>query len=427
MNHPFSTLSVRRGKMKKKILLVAVMALLVVSAFAGKVTIWSWRTQDAEVWQKIEALLKSRGQDITIEFTAYAPTEYDSKVNLALQTGTGPDIVYSRRLPGGRTQVLIENGLYLPISDHVDLTYFPQASLNSVTWENKVYGVPFAVQVVGIYYNKDYYDQFGLKEPTTWDELVANAEVLKKNGIDPFFVSGKEAWTLTMQHAMVGVSILGPEWIKDLTEGKTNFLDPKFTDVNKRLNDLKIYYQNGFMGNSSVDQDASFAFGQTAMVFYGVWGYQTWKQLNPDINVGYFMVPPITTDQKPYAYTYLDGAIALTSNVKNMEDSIEILKFCATPEFGTIFAGVTYNIPAVTGSTLPPDPVLQEALEVYSNHASPYVYWVGSVFTTQKPSLYDDVLSPGMQEMYAGKLTPEGLSKMAQDAISQWYPPLMNK
>ena len=107
--------------MKKKILLVAVMALLVVSAFAGKVTIWSWRTQDAEVWQKIEALLKSRGQDITIEFTAYAPTEYDSKVNLALQTGTGPDIVYSRRLPGGRTQVLIENGLYLPISDHVDL------------------------------------------------------------------------------------------------------------------------------------------------------------------------------------------------------------------------------------------------------------------------------------------------------------------
>ncbi len=30
--------------MKKKILLVAVMALLVVSAFAGKVTIWSWRT-----------------------------------------------------------------------------------------------------------------------------------------------------------------------------------------------------------------------------------------------------------------------------------------------------------------------------------------------------------------------------------------------
>ncbi len=413
--------------MKKKLLLVAIAVLLVVSSFAGKVTIWSWRPQDAEVWQKVEAALKAQGHDITIEFTSYLATEYDSKVNLALQTGTGPDLVYSRRLPGGRTQVLIENGLYLPINDHVDLVNFPEASLKSVSWNDQVFGVPFAVQVVGIFYNKDYYDQFGLQEPTTWDELVANAAVIKKNGIDPFFISGKDAWTLTMQHAMAGVSVLGPEWIEALTNGETNFLDPKFTDLNKKLNDLKVYYQNGFMGNSTVDQDASFAFGQAAMVFYGIWGYQVWKDLNPDMNVGYFMVPTATADQKPYAYTYLDGAIALTSNVKNRADSIEILKFCATPEFGTIFAGVTYNIPAVSGATIPPNPLLEEVLEVYNNHASPFVYWVGSVFTTQKPSLYDDVLSPGMQEMYAGKLTPEGLSKMAQDAISQWYPPLMGK
>jgi len=181
------------------------------------------------------------------------------------------------------------------------------------------------------------------------------------------------------------------------------------------------------MGNSTVDQDAAFAFGQAAMVFYGAWGYQTWKDLNPDLNVGYFMVPPETKDQTPYAYTYLDGAIALTSNVKNLEDSKEIIKFCATPEFGTIFAGITYNIPAVVGAEIPPDPLLEEVLDVYNNNASPWVYWVGSVFTTQKPSLYDDVLSPGMQALYAGQLTPEGLSQMAQDAISQWYPPLMNK
>ncbi|CCU84859.1 MULTISPECIES: ABC transporter substrate-binding protein [Mesotoga] len=411
----------------KKFLLLALVAIIAVSAFAGKVTIWSWRTQDAQVWEEVEAALKSKGLDITIEYTAFAPTEYDSKVALALQTGEGPDIVYSRRLPGGRTQVLIENGLYLPIDEFTDMSNFPQAALNSVTWQDKVYGVPFAVQVVGIFYNKDYYEEFGLEEPATWDELVANAEVIKNKGITPFFLYGKEAWALTMQHAMCGVSVLGPDWIKALTEGKTNFLDPKFTDLNKRLNDLKVYYQDGFMGNTTVDQDAAFAFGQAAMVFYGAWGYQTWKDLNPDLNVGYFMVPPLTEDQTPYAYTYLDGAIALTSNVKNLEDSKEIIKFCATPEFGTIFAGITYNIPAVLGASIPPDPLLEEVLDVYNNNASPWVYWVGSVFTTQKPSLYDDVLSPGMQALYAGQLTPEGLSQMAQDAISQWYPPLMNQ
>ncbi|GAB4313387.1 ABC transporter substrate-binding protein [Pseudothermotoga sp.] len=412
--------------MKSKLFMIFLL-IVAVLATAGEVTIWSWRSQDAEVWKQVEAELRKAGYDIKINFTAYAPTEYDAKIALALQTGTGPDIVYSRRLPGGRTQTMIENKLYLPLNDYVDFSNFSSTILKSVTHEGKIYGIPFAVQVVGIFYNKEYYEKYGLKEPETWDELVENAKVLKKNGITPFFIPGKEAWALTMQHAMCGVSVLGPEWIKKLTDGETNFLDPKFTDLNKKLNDLKAYYQDGFLANSTTDQDAAFAFGQAAMVFYGIWGYQNWKNLNPDIQVGYFMVPPATKDQKPYAYVYMDGAITLTSNVKNKKDAIEVLKFCATPQFGTIFANITKNIPGVSGATLPKEPLFEEIMDVYVNHASPYVYWVGSVFVTQKPSLYDDVLSPGMQELYAGKITPEELSKRAQDAISQWYPPLMKK
>ncbi len=412
--------------MKTKLLLV-VLAVIALVVLAGEVTIWSWRTQDAEVWKQVEAELRKAGHDIKINFMAFAPTEYDAKVNLSLQTNTGPDIVYSRRITPGGTYPLIDNGLYLSIDDVVDFSNFPQEVLKFVTYNGKKYGVPFAVQVVGIFYNKEYYNKFKLKEPETWDELVENAKVLKKNGITPFFIPGKEAWALAMQHAMCGVSVLGPEWIKKLTNGETNFLDPKFTDLNKKLNDLKVYYQDGFLANSTVDQDAAFAFGQAGMVFYGIWGYQTWRQLNPDIQVGYFMVPPATKGEKPYAYVYMDGAITLTSNVKNRKDAVEVLKFCATPQFGTIFANITKNIPAVSGANLPKDPLFEEIVDVYANHASPYIYWVGSVFVTKKPDLYNDVLSPGMQELYAGKITPEELSKKAQDAISQWYPPLMKK
>ncbi|OAA32527.1 ABC transporter substrate-binding protein [Kosmotoga arenicorallina S304] len=411
----------------RSVLLVSLVVLISAIAFSGVVNIWSWRSQDADVWKQVESRLRAQGYDIKINFTAYAPTEYDAKVNLALQTGTGPDLVYSRRLPGGRTQTLIDNGLYLALPDDFDLSNFPQAVLNSVTSGGKVYGVPFAVQVVGIFYNKDYFDQFELSIPKTWDELVEVADTLQKNGITPFFVPGKEAWALTMQHAMCGVSVLGPEWIKDLTEGKTCFLDVKFVDLNRKLNDLKKYYQDGFMGNSTNDLNAAFAFGQAAMVFYGIWGYQTWHELNPDLRVGYFMVPPANECQEPYAYTYMDGAIALTSNVKNREDSLKVLEFCATPEFGTIFSNITYNIPAVSGADLPDLDILKVAVDTYNNHASPYVYWVGSVFVTQKPSLYTDVLSPGMQAMYSNKLTPEELARNAQEAISQWYEPLMKK
>jgi raffinose/stachyose/melibiose transport system substrate-binding protein len=32
------------------------------------VEIWSWRTQDAQVWQEVQKNLKAKGEDITIDF-----------------------------------------------------------------------------------------------------------------------------------------------------------------------------------------------------------------------------------------------------------------------------------------------------------------------------------------------------------------------
>ncbi|WP_456400300.1 ABC transporter substrate-binding protein [Mesoaciditoga sp.] len=415
--------------MRRVIFFSALMALLIVTMMASTtVQIWSWRSQDAPVWKEVQKEMNAQGIDVKIDFRSFLPTEYDSKVQIALQSGKGPDIIYSRRLPGQRTQALIDAGLLIPIDDKVSLSHFNTSVLNFIKASNgKHYGVPFAVQVVGIFYNKDIYKKYGLKVPKTWSELVKNAEILKKNGVTPFFVPGKAGWALAMQHAMTGVSVLGPCWIKSLLDGQTNFLDPAWVHLNKLLNDLKPYYQKGFMGNTTDDLNAAFAFGQAAMVFYGVWGYGQWKELNPSINVGYFMVPPDCEYAKPWAYVFMDGSLALTSNSKHEDMAIKVLQFAATPRFGTIFAKETLNIPAVKGATMPNVPLLQEVLKIAEEHAAPYVYWVGSVLTSHSPSLYTDVLSPGMQAMYAGKITAEEFAKMAQDKISQWYKPLMKK
>ncbi len=416
--------------MKRFLVILVIATMFFGTAMAKtKVEIWSWRSQDEPVWKEVQKRLNAMGKDIEIVFRAFLPTEYDSKVMMALKSGKGPDIIYSRRLPGVRTQSLIDAGLLIPLDGKVDFSHFSKSVLNNIRSGGKTYGVPFAVQVVGIFYNKRIYEKYGLKEPKTWDELVKNAEILKKNGVTPFFVPGKSAWALTMQHAIVGTSILGPCWIKRLMEGETDFMDPDWIYVNKLLNDLKVYYQDGFMANTTDDLNTAFAFENAAMVFYGIWGYGMWKELNPEMegNVGYFMAPPDCECGQPWAYVFMDGALALTSNSKNPEAAIEVLKFAATPEFGTIFAQKTYNIPAVSGAKMPEDDLLKEMAEIVSKHASPYVYWVGSVFVSGKPSLYQDVLSPGMQEMYAGKITPEELAKKAQDALSQWFEPLKKR
>jgi len=393
------------------------------SANVTTVSVWGWRPQDAPVWEAVNKKLATNGVKVAVKYESFAPTEYDSKALVALQGGTGPDIMYTRRLPGNRTQALIDNNYLVPLNGKVDLSNFTVATLNSISSDGKTWGVPFANQVVGIFYNTDIFAKYNLHPPKTWAELVSIAKTLKSNGVTPFFIPGKAGWTLAMQNAMVGVSMPGEDWIKRVIEGKVNFQDPAYVDMLTKLDDLKQYYQKDFMANSTDDQDAAFSLGQAAMVFYGIWGGSNWKKLNPDFHYDYFPVPPASSDQKSAVYVYMDGAYGINATSKNQDAALQVLKVTATPEYGTLFSDVTGELTAVKGATIPStNPVAQKCYQYSTQDAATYIYWVGSPFEKGKPTVYD-ILQNDMQSMYLGNMTPVDLAKKIQDGVSQWYPP----
>ncbi len=388
------------------------------------VTIWGWRTQDADVWKQTQEALQSAGENIVIEYETFVPAEYDSKALLSLQGGTASDIFYTRRLPGARTQGLIDNGFLVPLDNEIDLSNIPETTLNSIRSGGKVWGVPFANQVVGIFYNKDMFDKYGFAEPETWAELITISKKLQADGITPFMIPGKAGWALAMQHAMVGVSSPGSDWIGKLAKGEAKFTDSEFVDVGRRLNDLKQYYQKDFIANSTDEMSAGFALEQAAMVFYGIWGGTNWKELNPDFNYGYFPVPVVNKGDKPSVYVYMDGSYGLNPVSENKEAALKVLEFAASPAFGTIFSNVTGEMTAVRGAELPKDkPILQECYATANSMAAENMYWVGSVFQNGTPTVYS-ILREKMQSMYLGDITPEELAKDVQDGLATWYKPL---
>jgi len=386
------------------------------------VTIWGWRAQDVDVWKSVETALKAKGEQITIKYEVFPPTESDSKLLVSLQGGVGPDLMYTRRLPGARTQALIDNSYLVPLDSSVDLSNFDNVSLSFIRSNNKTWGVPFANQIVGIFYNKAMFDKYKLKEPQTWDELVQVAETLQKNGITPFFVSGKEAWTLAMQNAMVGVSYPGDAWIGKLAEGKAKFTDPEYVNMLKDLNALKKYYQKDFMANTTAEQDVAFAMEQVAMVFYGVWGNTNWLKTNPDLKFDYFPVPPKDKNLPAKAYIYMDGAYGLSSASKNKDAALKVLNYAGTKAYGELFSSTTGEITAIKGVTMPASkPILVKCYNKMVTIASTNRYWVGSPFDAGMPSVYN-ILQENMQKMYLDQMTPEELAKKLQDGISTWYP-----
>lgn len=389
---------------------------------AATVTLWGWRTQDEPVWQKVSEALKAKGENIAIDFEAFVATEYDAKLLLALQGGTGPDIYLTRRLPNiTRVQPLIDGKFLQPIDGLVDLKNFTPTTLAFIQQGGKTWGVPFANQVVGVFYNLDIFAKYNLKEPQTLDEFIAILKTLQSAGVTPVFMPGKDAWILAMLHAMVGVSVPGEEWIGKVIRGEAKFTDAPFVDLNQKLYDLRTFYQKDFMANAATDMDAAFATGQAAMVFYGVWGDSNWLKLNPNFRYGYFPVPAVkAADTRLYAY--MDGSYGLNAAAKNRDAALKVLNFATTPEFGKIFAELTGEMTAITGVELPKNkPVLAECYAAANTLAAKYLYWVGSPFEAGNPTVYN-ILTAGMQELYLGKTTPAGLAKTVQDGVATWYP-----
>jgi len=410
--------------MKKRIFAAALAMLLALPlwAQAQTVSIWGWRAQDVDVWKAVEKALNAKGEKITINYEVFPPTEYDSKCFVSLQGGVGPDIMYTRRLPGARTQALIDNGYLEPLSGSVDLASFDPVSLSFIQSAGKTWGVPFANQIVGIFYNKAIFDKHGLKEPKTWDELVKIADTLQKKGVTPFFVSGKEAWTLAMQNAMIGVSYPGDAWIGRLAKGQAKFPDPAYVSMLKDLNALKKYFQKDFMANTTAEQDVFFGMEQAAMVFYGVWGNTNWLKTNPDLKFDYFPIPPKDPKLPAKAYTYMDGAYGLNAKAKNKAAALKVLSFSATKAYGELFSSITGEITAVKGVTMPASkPILVKCYGIMNSAATENRYWVGSPFDAGMPSVYN-LLQEHMQSMYLDKMTPEELAKRLQDGISTWFP-----
>src|SRR5436190_13901326 len=101
----------------KTMLLTAVaMTAFAGAAAAGKLTIESWRNDDATIWkEKIIPAFQAKHPDITVDFTAYAPKEYDAALNARLEGGTAGDIITCR--PFDRSLKLYEKGFLTSLND----------------------------------------------------------------------------------------------------------------------------------------------------------------------------------------------------------------------------------------------------------------------------------------------------------------------
>jgi raffinose/stachyose/melibiose transport system substrate-binding protein len=387
----------------------------------GSVTVWSWRTEDVAGYQKIFAEFEKE-TGIKAEFKPYKNTEYDTILETALKGGKGPDVMQLRAYGG--LQPLVDGGYLAPVGDKVDLEGFSEESLDGARGieSGKIYGVPFAIQTLQVFYNEKIFSENGIEEPKTYDEFVDAAKKLKGAGVTPLAVGGKDSWTLPILHSVVGADIYGGNQFVDAALESTDaFTEPRFVDSVAAVEDLMPYYPDDPAGVAYTDTQVLFTQEEAAMFIGGSWEAGYFESTNPELKFGTFPMPPREGSGLGLVSGFVDGSYGVNAKSDNKEAAFELAEFMASKKFGQMFADELKQISPVPGVEFE-DPVLKGMVDDYEANSTPYMLLV--YFRYGDPS-GTDLIGADIQKMMLGKEDAKQVAANLKKGVSQWYEPGM--
>lgn len=400
--------------------LAALVGAMTISASAAEkrvtLTVWSWRTEDVAAWNDVIAVFEKENPGIQVNFRPYKNTEYDTILNTALQSGSGPDLYQLRPY----NQTLISAGYALPIDGVVpELANFSKTALGGArgSKDARIYGVPYALNTTQIYYNKTIFAKYGLKEPRTWDELINIAKTLASKGITPFAQGTKDGWTLSLAHSVIGPNVYGGnDFVDQFLDGKAKLTDSKFVASIERFRELAPYFMKNYTGVPYTDTQTMFAMEQAAMFIGGSFEYGYFTGLNPNLKLGVFPSP--TDDGSPgIVSTWTSGSYAGNSKTKHSAEVIAFLRFMGTTEFGQSMTDKLRIISPIKGVKAT-DPIVKEMYRLsQENGATPYF---AIVYLNNGSPSGKKVLEDSLQGMFLEKLRAQEVAQNVEKAVATW-------
>ncbi len=392
-------------------------------SFAQDISFWSWRQEDRAQYQAIIDAFEAQHPGITVNFEAFEAANYNTILSTALAGDSGPDVMMVRA--HGAFETVAGGGYLMALSDEnvPGLMDLPEPALAAQTLraDGQIYAVPFASQTMLVIYNKDIFDDLGLEEPQTWDELLAVSEAIQGAGMYAFANGTAEAWQNETIVSALGSSIIGQDFYEDLMAGETDFTDERFVAALEALVEIKDYFPDGFVGLDYPSAQQIFASGMAGMFAGGSFEIANFRSQNPDLDLGVFPAPVANEGDQHLVGLFFDGGYAGNAQTEHPEAVATFLTYLASQEFGQAFANTLGNISPIPGVVFE-SALLQELSELNQN-SIPYIMLVH--FRYQEPS-GSVLLQAEVQRMMAGESTPQAAAQAVTDGIATYYEPFQN-
>lgn len=304
----------------------------------------------------------------------------------------------------------------LGVADQID----PSAVdfLTGLSLTDSLYDLPLGQNIEGFWYNKACFEQAGIENPpTTWDEMLEDADKLLAAGIQPFAVGGADQWPATRLLYAYVIRKAGADFMEKAYAGEAKYTDEALVESAAMLQDM---VSKGYFGEgpTTVDQNTAadmILSGEAAIIYNGSWYVSS---LQADTNpagadgIGFFSVPEVAGGAGSIG-EYPMNCGTILALAKDKYDSVTEgwLKYFvshagdyAMQEQGTLRGYVINEYPETLGSY---SQLVADEIEKATGSAT----W----FEAAMDSELSQIAQENVQSLMNGDMTPEEYTQSLQD------------
>lgn len=379
---------------------------------------------EEEAWNELKVGFEAENPGYTVEIKWQG--KWDEVVqNLAaaklaneqvdlFQVGAG--IIRQTFAPGGLVMDMTE--LLAPYQDRFSPNMF-----GGVTIGDKIWGIPLGSSgSSAFFYNKTMFDELGLKEPATFDELVAVSNAIKdKKNITPMIHHGKVTsfWPMLFMETYAQTSgNKSIQNVKDFLTGQRQFGGPEEEEAFALV---KKFFDSGIMNADSFTTDtdgmrALFAQQKAAMFYGGTWEYAPVKSAVTDFEIGIFPFPLMV--DKPGVVAQPGGGggaggLVIPSFAKheNLDATMRFVEYLLRPENAEkVIVPTQPIIPTIKGVTVDEDAIIQELNSQFADISILFLDWIW-------PAEINDSFKQDIPAVASGQMTPEEATQDVQKRL----------
>ena len=344
--------------------------------------------------------------------------------------GTGPDVVTGH---ANYAAEFGEVGYYLPLETFGDFdsvkTHFMPNIMETTTYEDSHYGLPFSALVFVLMCNKDLFDAEGLEPPRTWSEFRDVAKRLTKDTDGDGTV---DQWGLVLQGGDRGgfsyrlapfIYKAGGDILSDdLSEVKLD--EPAAVSAVQMFADMHQIDGSitpGFLAYTHSETNDLFISNRVAMTIEGPWFRPNIDDIAP--GKGFYTVPvPVPdhlVDQYDTAPSLQDLVMfSISSQTEYPDAAWTFVKSIRTDEADFQWIEVPMGgLPTTVAAWQHPDaPKKIDSYEVFKNELENARPWP---LHPQIIAIVRNIIAPFGQQAIIGDLTPEEAMRQAAEEAQE--------